>query len=110
MLSIDLADLGALQKKNRDVLYLLVCVHVFSRCTCILNHKNEKTEKTVKTFSKILEKPIARGYTRIFSYRQKEFYNKEVQSFLGKKKKKKHYIAFALRRLKQVFVKEEFAL
>ena len=86
ILSCDLADLGALQKENEGVRYLLVCVDVFSRYMYCEPLKRKDGKSMVKAFSKVLEKPEARGYSRIFSDRGKEFYNKQVQSFLSKKK------------------------
>ena len=86
ILSCDLADLGALQKDNQSVRYLLVCVDVFSRYMHVEPLKRKDGISMVSAFSKVLEKPEARGYTRIFCDRGKEFYNKHVESFLGKRK------------------------
>jgi len=85
ILSCDLADLGALQKENHGVRYLLVCVDVFSRYMHAEPLKRKDGLSMVKAFSKILEKPEARGYTRFFSDRGKEFYNKQLETFLENK-------------------------
>ena len=86
ILSCDLAEMGALQKENKGIRYLLVCVDVFSRYMFVEALQRKTGLSMVRALSKILEKPEARGYTRIFSDRGREFYNKEMRTFLGRKK------------------------
>ena len=86
ILSCDLAEMGALQKENKGIRYLLVCVDVFSRYMFVEALQRKTGLTMVRALSKILEKPEARGYTRIFSDRGREFYNKEMRTFLGRKK------------------------
>lgn len=85
ILSCDLADMKALQKENNSTRYLLVCVDVFSRYMFVEPLQRKTGQNMIRALSKILEKPEAQGYTRIFSDRGKEFYNKEVEKFLREK-------------------------
>lgn len=84
ILSCDLADLGALQKYNKGTRYILVCIDVFSRYMFAEPLKRKTGVDMVRAFSRILGKSKAQGYTRIFSDKGREFYNKEVESFLRK--------------------------
>ena len=54
ILSCDLADLGALQKENQGMRYILVCVDVFSRYMFAEPIKRKNSLSMVKALSKIL--------------------------------------------------------
>ena len=86
ILACDLADMAALQKENNGMRYLLVCVDVFSRYMFVEALQRKTGFSMVRAFSKILEKPEARGYSRIFSDKGKEFYNEKMKTFLRRKK------------------------
>lgn len=86
ILSCDLAEMGALQEENHGVRYLLVCIDVFSRYMFIEPLQRKSALDMVKAFTKIFKNPDAQGYSRIFSDRGKEFYNKKMEIFLREKK------------------------
>lgn len=92
ILSADLADLSHLMKANKGNRYLLVCVDVFSRYMSVVPIQRKNSKNMVQALSTILDKPLSRGYSRLFCDRGKEFYNKLVQNYL----RKKHIVLYSV--------------
>ena len=85
--SCDLADVSLLNRQNRGIKYLLVCVDVFSRYLQVqpLQRKDGLTVK--KALADILENnSLSRGVSRLHVDRGKEFYNERLQAYLKDKK------------------------
>lgn len=86
ILSCDLADLGHLMKANNGTRYLLVCIDVFSRFMGVEPIQRKNSKNMVEAFSRLLDKPMFQGYSRLFTDRGSEFYNQAMEKYLKNKK------------------------
>lgn len=80
----DLVELGAIQKENRGIRYLLVVIDCFTRYVYISPLKNKSAEKTSEGFEKILKKSYPGKPKYLQTDQGKEFLGKRFQQMLEK--------------------------
>ncbi len=87
IIAADLADMKVLAQFNRGVKYILVCVDVFSRYAKCLPLMRKDATSMVSAMKKVLEEEndMFNGVSRLFVDRGKEFYNRQLQSYLESK-------------------------
>lgn len=85
ILSIDLADMRLLSRYNNNVQYLLVVIDIFSRFLKVKCLKKKDGTSVTKALKSVLESDEFDGVKKINSDLGKEFYNKQVLSYLKSK-------------------------
>ena len=82
ILSCDLGDFSHLQRYNKGVKYIMVCIDVFSRYLQVHTLKNKSSINSLHALKSILDTEHSKGYSRLFTDQGGEFYNKEVKKYL----------------------------
>lgn len=93
IMAADLADMKVLASFNHGVKYILVCVDVFSRYAKCLPLMRKDANSMVIAMKKVLEEnDVFKGVSRLFVDRGKEFYNRQLQSYLESKRIKTYSV------------------
>ena len=94
IMAADLADMKVLAPFNHGVKYILVCVDAFSRYAKCLPLTRKDANSMVSAMKKVLEEEndIFKGVSRLFVDRGKEFYNRQLQSYLESKRIKTYSV------------------
>ena len=86
ILSCDLGDFSHLQRYNKGVKYIMVCIDVFSRYLQVHTLKNKSSISSLHALRSIFDTEHSKGYSRLFTDHGGEFYNKEVNKYLSSKR------------------------
>ena len=78
----DLAEMGSLSSKNKNVKYLFCVIDVFTKYTWVKPLKDKKGKTILNVFIEIVNEPN-RKPNKFWVYQRKVFYNKLIQAWLS---------------------------
>ena len=79
---VDLADMQSLNRKNKDIKYLLCAMDLYSKCAFVIPLKDKKGISIVNAFNKII-KQSNRKPNKIWVDQGGEFYNNVFEKWLS---------------------------
>ena len=84
-MTCDLVNLSVLQLHNREMKYILFCLHVFSKFLQVAPLTSKSAISNLRALQRILESEKSNGISHLFTDLGIEFYNHRVQYYLSSK-------------------------
>ena len=77
ILEADLAEMGSLSSKNKNVKYLLCVINMFTKCVWVKTLKYKNSKAVINVFIKTVNK-LNRKPNKLWVDQGREFYNKLI--------------------------------